>query len=55
MAQVPGEVPVRPNTYYFSLTAKGTLYENMLKAQAISIYAPTGMKGMRVELFGIAP
>ena len=55
MAQVPGEVPVRPNTYYFSLTAKGSLYENMLKAQAITIYAPTGMKGMRMELFGIAP
>ncbi len=55
MAQVPGEVPVRPNTYYFSLTAKGTLYDNMLKAQTIAIYAPSGMKGMRMELFGIAP
>jgi type VI secretion system protein ImpJ len=55
MAQVPGEVPVRPNTYYFSLTAKGNLYENMLKAQAITIYAPAGMKGLRMELFGIAP
>lgn len=55
MAQVPGEVPVRPNTYYFSLTAKGNLYDNMLTAQTIAIYAPTGMKGMKVELFGIAP
>ncbi|WP_308807515.1 type VI secretion system baseplate subunit TssK [Pseudoduganella albidiflava] len=55
MAQVPGEVPVRPNTYYFSLTAKGSLYENMLKAQAMAIYAPSGMKGLRMELFGIAP
>ncbi|MBB3223021.1 type VI secretion system baseplate subunit TssK [Pseudoduganella umbonata] len=55
MAQVPGEVPVRPNTYYFSLTAKGNLYENMLKAQTIAIYAPSGMKGLRIELFGIAP
>jgi type VI secretion system protein ImpJ len=46
MAQVPGEVPVRPNTYYFSLTAKGNLYENMLKAQTMTIYAPSGMKGL---------
>jgi type VI secretion system protein ImpJ len=55
MAQVPGEVPVRPNMYYFSLTARGNLYENMLKAQTIAIYAPSGMKGLRIELFGIAP
>jgi type VI secretion system protein ImpJ len=55
MAQVPGEVPVRPNTYYFSLTAKGNLYDNMLTAQTIAIYAPSGMKGMKMELFGIAP
>lgn len=54
MAQLPTEVPVRPNTYYFSLTARGKLYDEMLKAQAISLYAPSGMKGLRIELFGIA-
>jgi len=55
MAQVPGEVPIRPNTYYFSLTAKGNLYDDMLKAQAITVYAPSGMNGLRMELFGITP
>jgi type VI secretion system protein ImpJ len=55
MAQVPSEVPVRPNTYYFSVESKGTLYDNMLKAQAIAIYVPTGIKGLRLELFGITP
>lgn len=55
MAQVPAEVPVRPNTYYFSLEAKGALYEEMLKANAITVYAPAGMKGLRLELFGIVP
>ncbi|QGZ41009.1 type VI secretion system protein ImpJ [Pseudoduganella flava] len=55
MPQVPAEVPVRPNTYYFALIAKGDLYDDMLKAQAITIYAPTGMKGLRLELFGIIP
>jgi len=55
MAQVPAEVPVRPNTYYFSIESKGALYDNMLKAQAIAIYVPTGIKGLRLELFGITP
>lgn len=55
MAQVPAEVPVRPNTYYFALEAKGPLYEEMLKTQAITVYAPTGMKGLRLELFCILP
>src|SRR5471030_168376 len=55
MAQVPAEVPVRPNTYYFSVESKGALYENMLKAQAIAIYVPTGIKGLKLELFGITP
>lgn len=53
MAQVPAEVPVRPNTYYFSIENKGTLYEAMLKAQAIAIYVPAGIDGLKLELFGI--
>ncbi|MBB3222783.1 type VI secretion system baseplate subunit TssK [Pseudoduganella umbonata] len=55
MAQLPNEIPVRPNTYYFSLTPHGKLYEEMLKSQAISLYTPAGMKELRIELFGIAP
>lgn len=55
MAQLPVEVPVRPNTYYFSLTPRGKLYEEMLKAQVFSLYTPAGMKQLRIELFGIAP
>jgi type VI secretion system protein ImpJ len=55
MAQLPTEIPVRPNTYYFSLTGRGKLYEEMLKAQAIALYAPSGMDGLRIELFAIAP
>lgn len=53
MAQVPSEVPVRPNTYYFSIENKGALYETMMEAQAIAIYAPAGMNGLKLELFGI--
>jgi type VI secretion system protein ImpJ len=36
---VPAAVPVRPDTYYFSLSTKSGLYDNVLKAGAIAIYA----------------
>jgi type VI secretion system protein ImpJ len=45
---------VRPDTYYFVLENKGTLYENMLKAQAISIYVPNGIRDLKLELIAIA-
>jgi type VI secretion system protein ImpJ len=54
MAQVPAAIPVRPNTYYFSIKKKGALYENMLKAQAIAIYAPAGLTGLSLELLAIS-
>lgn len=53
MAQVPPEVPVRPNTFYFSIENKGALYDNMLKAEAIAIYAPASFKSLKLELFAI--
>lgn len=53
MPQVPAAIPVRPNTYYFALESKGTLYENMLQAQAISIYVPEGIQGLKLELVGV--
>jgi type VI secretion system protein ImpJ len=54
LAQVPPEVPVRPNTYYFSIENKGRLYDNMMEAKAVVIYVPSGVfNGLKVELFGI--
>ena len=53
MAQVPVSVPVRPNTYYFSISGRGMLYEDMIKSQAIAIYVPSGMKSLKLELFAI--
>lgn len=53
MAQVPMEVPVRPNTYYFSIDSRGELYEAMIKAQAIAIYAPGTFQELQLELFAI--
>lgn len=52
MPQIPSAVPVRPNTYYFGLSTKGTLYENALKTGALAVYAPDGIPGLRMELIG---
>jgi type VI secretion system protein ImpJ len=52
--QVPAAVPLRPNACYFVLENKGVLYENMLKAQAISIYVPNGIRDLKLELIAIA-
>lgn len=53
MPQVPSAVPVRPNTYYFSVSTKSTLYENALKTGAIAVYAPDGIPGLKIELIAI--
>jgi predicted component of type VI protein secretion system len=52
--QLPAAVPVRPDTCYFLLEAKGQMYERMIKAQSISIYVPAGMKELRLELLAVA-
>ena len=52
--QVPSAVPVRPDTYYFVLDNRGVLYDSMLKAQAISIYVPNGIRDLKLELIAIA-
>ncbi len=48
--QVPAAVPVRPGSYYFSLEPRGSLYERMLQAQALALYAPTGIQDLKLEL-----
>lgn len=51
--QVPPALPVKPDTYYFSVESKGPLYERMLHAQAISIYAPSGIQNLKLELLAV--
>ncbi|MGF6274646.1 type VI secretion system protein ImpJ [Massilia sp. UYP11] len=52
--QVPSAIPVRPDTYYFVLEGRGVLYEAMLKAQAISVYVPNGVRELRLELIAVS-
>ncbi|WP_295756872.1 type VI secretion system baseplate subunit TssK [Undibacterium sp.] len=51
--QVPSAVPVRPDTYYFAIENKGPMYERMLQAQSISIYVPSGIRELKLELLAI--
>jgi len=51
--QVPAAVPVRPGSFYFTLEARGSLYERMLQAQAITLYAPAGMPDLKLELIAV--
>lgn len=48
--QVPAAIPVRPDTYYFAIENHGALYQQMLKAQSISVYVPAGMRDLQLEL-----
>jgi len=52
--QLPAAVPVRPDTCYFILDAKGQMYERMLQAQSMAIYVPSGMTGLKLELLAVA-
>lgn len=54
-AQVPAPIPVRPGATYFALDAHGPLYERMLKAQSVMIYAPESYRDLTVELIAVTP
>lgn len=53
MPQVPPAVPVRPNTYYFSLSTISPLFENARRAGALAVYVPDGIPGLKIELIAI--
>lgn len=54
LPQVPPAIPVRPNTYYFSISPKSALYEKALDAGALAIYTPDGIPGLKVELIAVS-
>ncbi len=51
--QVPAALPVKPDTYYFTVENKGPLYERMLQAQSLSIYVPSGIQNLQLELIAV--
>jgi type VI secretion system protein ImpJ len=54
LSQVPSVLPVKPDTHYFAVETKGTLYERMLHAQSISIYTPPGIQKLHLELMALS-
>jgi type VI secretion system protein ImpJ len=53
MPQVPPAIPVRPNTYYFSMSTKSPLYEKALDVGTLAVYAPDGIPGLKIELIAV--
>jgi type VI secretion system protein ImpJ len=53
MPQVPAAIPVRPNTYYFSLSTKSPLYEKALDAGTLADYEPDRIPGLKIELVAV--
>jgi len=51
--QVPAALPVKPDTHYFVVENKGPLYERMLQAQSLSIYAPSGIHNLTIEMMAV--
>lgn len=51
--QVPAAIPVRPGTYYFQFEPRGPLYERMLQGQTCTVYVPSGIEDVRLELFAL--
>lgn len=51
--QVPAAIPVRAGNCYFQLEPRGPLYERMLQSQSVTIYVPSGMEDVRLELFAL--
>lgn len=52
-AQVPHAIPVRPGTCYFTIDPGGALYERMLKARTVTIYAPASYRDLKLELIAL--
>jgi type VI secretion system protein ImpJ len=51
--QVPAAVPVRPGALYFAIEPRGPLYERMLQARTLTLYAPGGLPDLQLELFAL--
>lgn len=51
--QMPAAIPVRPGHYYFALDGRGPLYDRMLQSQTITVYVPSGIPDLRLELFAM--
>jgi type VI secretion system protein ImpJ len=53
VTQTPAAVPVRIGNHYFELDPHGTIYDRMIKARSVCIYAPKILPEMKFELIAV--
>jgi type VI secretion system protein ImpJ len=51
--QVPLAIAVRPGQYYFAIEPRGALYDRMLQSRLLTVYAPSGLPDLHLELFAL--
>lgn len=51
--QVPPAIPVKAGACYFAVDSKSPLYERMLQAHSVAIYAPAGIADLAIELIAV--
>lgn len=51
--QVPATVPVRAGQTYFSLGKSSNLYDRMIKSGSVTVYVPSGVKELQLELIAV--
>lgn len=51
--QVPPAIPVKAGACYFAVDSKSPLYERMLQAHSVAIYAPAGIADLNIELIAV--
>jgi type VI secretion system protein ImpJ len=51
--RLPNAIPVRLDNHYFAIEPHGRVYERMMSAQAISFYAPSAFKNLKLELMAV--
>nr|WP_284732742.1 type VI secretion system baseplate subunit TssK [Larsenimonas rhizosphaerae] len=51
--RLPSAIPARLDNHYFALEPHGSVYERMMKAQAIAFYVPSGFTNLSIELMAV--
>jgi type VI secretion system protein ImpJ len=52
-AQPPAALPLRPGACYFALDTRGPLVERMRRAQAVTVYVPSGFPELTLQLMAL--
>lgn len=54
-ARTPAAVPVRVGSHYFALEPQGSIFERMLAARSVCVYAPRALPPMTFDLIAVLP